>query len=148
MLMIIWALGLVCGVVTLPGLLVAAVDLVLLAWAYLAMGFNLSLRPGPTSVAASRSAAIGTVSLLAHAALLAGLLASPPEFAVFQTWPVWIRSAIVLAGCSILFATSLLAWFLTRQTLARFDEWVGRPIKRGAGGGDARSPIATGHALT
>jgi hypothetical protein len=126
-LLVIWVLGLACGVVTTLGVFVAALDLVLVAWASLALGLYLSLRPDPTDVASSHSASSTLLLFVAHTALLAAALASPREIAEFGSWDWKIRYGLVLLGLTVMIVTGATAWVLTRRTLDRFDEWVGRP---------------------
>ena len=126
-LLLIWILGLACGVVTPLGVLFTALDLMMLTWASLVLGLYLNLRPDPTKVASSRYSSITLLLFLAHTALLAALLAPPTEIVVFRSWDARIRYGLVLAGLTVLIGTGAMAWLLTRQTLDRFDEWVGRP---------------------
>jgi hypothetical protein len=126
-LLVIWVLGLACGVVTPLGVFVAALDLVLVAWASLALGFYLSLRPDPTNVASSHSASSTLLLFVVHTALLAAALASPREIAEFGSWDWKIRYGLVLLGLTVMIATGATAWVLTRRALDRFDEWAGRP---------------------
>jgi hypothetical protein len=126
-LVIIWVLGLACGVVTPLGIIITALDLVLLTWASLALGLYLSLRPDPTNVAASHSASSTLLLFVAHTTLLAAALASPREIAEFGSWDWKIRHGLVLVGLAVMIATGATAWVLTRRTLDRFDEWAGRP---------------------
>lgn len=129
-LLIVWALGLACGAVTPWGVALAAVDLALFTWAALALGLNLNLRPVAPASASSRTAVSLLVATLVHAALIAALLASPPELAAFGSWDRRLRLTTVLTGLAVMAATGALAWLLTRQVVARFDEWVGRPLRR------------------
>ena len=55
------------------GVFLTAVDLALLAWAILAIGLYLAIKPGPTNVASTRNATITPILLLVHAGLLAGI---------------------------------------------------------------------------
>lgn len=126
-LLVIWVLGLACGVVTPLGVFVAALDLVLVAWASLAVGLYLSLRPDPTNVASSHTASSTLLLFVAHTAFVAAALASPRELAEFGSWDWKIRYGLVLLGLTVMIATGATAWVLTRRTLNRFDEWVGRP---------------------
>ena len=125
---ILWALGIASGVVGPLGVALAAVDLALIVWLNLALAFFLAIRPGTTSAANSRAATSMLVILLIHAPFLFAVLASPPELARFATWPDGRRWGIILGGLAIPILTAAVAWFLTRRTIARFDEWVGRPI--------------------
>jgi hypothetical protein len=127
-LLIVWGLGLAFGVVTPLGVLFVAADLVLLTWAFLALTLYWNLRPGPTSVAASRSSSSGLILFFVHFALLAALLASPWEFAAFGASAARTSWAILLTGLTIMIVTGALAWVVTRRTFDRFDEWAGRPI--------------------
>ena len=124
-----WALGLACGVVTSLGVALAAIDLALFAWASLAIGLSMSLRPGETSIASSRITTATMLLFAAHAPLLYAALASPRELAAFADWDAtWHRGAAV-AGLTILIATGILAHRMTRHVFIRFDEWVGRPSR-------------------
>ncbi len=130
----LWALGLACGVVTPLGVALAAVDLVLVAWANVALGLYLALRPGKTAAASSRAATSMFAFLAFHAPILYVMLASPRELATAANWdprPWW---ALVLAALIVPTLTGLLAWALTRRTLRKFDEWAGRPIPAAAPG--------------
>lgn len=142
-LLVIWALGLTCGVVVPLGVLLAAIDLFLLTWALLALAFYSSIRPDPTSVVSSRSVIITLILLVTHTALLGVALASPPELAVFALWDVRLRWGLILTIWTIPILTGVFAWVLTRRTLDRFDEWVGRPIRPEA---DQREVESPGHA--
>ena len=123
-----WVLGLVGGVLTPIGIALAAIDLGLLFWASLALGLYVAVRPGTTSGANSRAATGSLLALIVHMPLLAALLASPHELAVFATWSVSLRLDLVLAALAIPIVTGASACFFTRRTIDRFDEWVGRPI--------------------
>jgi hypothetical protein len=129
---ILWVLGIACGVVSPLGVILASIDLLLIVWANLALGLYLGIRPGTTSAASSRAALSMLVCLVFHTPVLWALLISPGEFAEFASWDVRLRSGLMLAGLTVAILTGLLAWILTRRTLARFDEWVGRPIAGGA----------------
>lgn len=126
---VLWVLGLACGVITFPGVLLATVDLLLTFWATVALGLYLSLRPGETSVAASRSALSMLMFLVLHTPVIWFALASPRELAKFASLPALHRGEAMLAVLAVPTLTGLYAWFLTRRTLNRFDEWVGRPRK-------------------
>ena len=132
-LLVLWALGIACGVVTPIGVALTAVDLALVLWAGTALGLYLGFRPGTTSSANNWAAMAMLAALLAHAPLLGALLASPPQLAAAATWGIGLRRGLALAGLAVAAGTALFAWFLTRRTIARFDEWAGRPI---AGSGD------------
>jgi hypothetical protein len=128
---IVWALGLACGVILPMGVALAAVDLALLAWASVALGLLLGVRPGPTVVASNRSALWMLIFLLFHSPVLGAALVSPPEFAAFSSWSLKVRAGLVLVALAVPVLTGLLAWWWTRQVVGRFDEWVGRPIASG-----------------
>src|SRR5262249_20672803 len=127
-LLILWALGLGCGVVLPFGLLLAAIDLTVLTWASVAVGLYLAIRPGTTSAASSRSAFSTLVLFIVHAPLLWAALISPRELATLTSLDFRQRWALVLSAMAASTLTGAIAWFLTRRTLARFDEWVGRPV--------------------
>lgn len=131
-LVLIWVLGVACGAVTALGVVLTAADFALFTWVLLAVSLNLNLRPIPTAVASSRTSVITLLLTLVHAALIAALLASPPELAAFGTWDWRWRWAVVLAGLAVMAATGAAARLLTRQTADRFDEWVGRPVRGAA----------------
>lgn len=124
---ILWVLGLACGAVTPLGVLFAAADLTVAIWANLALGLSLSLRPGPTATASSRVASLTLLFLLVQTPVLYGALASPSEFAAMATWDSRLRGGLILAALGVPAVIGTVAWRLTRQTLDRFDEWVGRP---------------------
>ena len=110
------------------GVALAAADLLLVIWASLALGLYLAIRPGTTNAASSRSALSMLAFFVFHTPLLAAALVSPRELAVFASWDVRLRWGLLLAGLAVPIVTGTVAWFLTRRTLERFDEWVGRPI--------------------
>ncbi len=124
----LWVLGLACGVVAPLGVALAAVDLALVAWANIALGLYLALRPGPTAAASSRAAMSQLAFFALHTPLLHAALASPRELAAAGAWDPRLWWALAFAGLAIPTLTGLLAWTLTRRTLRRFDEWAGRPI--------------------
>lgn len=124
---ILWALGLACGVVLPLGVALAALDLLLLVWVTIALGLYVSILPGPTSVASSRAALSTLVFFALHTPLLWAVLVSPRELSEFASWDVRLRWGLVLSGLAVPVLTGTLAWFLTRRTIDRFDEWVGRP---------------------
>ena len=127
----LWAIGLAFGVVTLTGIVLAAIDLVLAIWASVALGLYLGMRPG-TATAVSNRASLVTLAFFAfHTPLLAAALASPPELAIFASLDVRLRWGLALAALAVPILTGLFALVLTKRTLARFDEWVGRPIACG-----------------
>jgi hypothetical protein len=128
---ILWAIGLACGVVTLPGLALAAVDLLMVAWANVALGLYLGLRPGTTVEASNRAGWWLLGLMLSHTPMLAAALASPRELATFATWDLRIRVGLVLVGLAVPVLTGAVAWSWTRRVRERFDEWVGRPIPSG-----------------
>jgi hypothetical protein len=128
----LWAIGLVFGVVTLPGIVLAAIDLVLAVWANVALGLYLGVRPA-TATAVSNRASLVMLALFAfHTPLLFAALASPPELAVVSALDVGLQWGLALAALAVPILTGLFARVLTRRTLARFDEWVGRPIAGGS----------------
>jgi hypothetical protein len=136
-LVVLWMLGIACGVVTPLGVALAAIDLVLVVWVVTALGLSLGIRPGVTSVAASRASWSTLVLFGLQTPLLWAALASPRELAVFAGWDARLRWGLVLACLMIPILTGSVAWVLTRQTLRRFDEWVGRPIVSGIAGREA-----------
>ena len=127
-LLVVWGLGLACGVLTPLGVAVAALDLALVSWAGIALGLSLGLRPGETSVAATRATWMTLTLFAAHGLFLYGTLASPRELA---RWDHRLWWTLVLAGPMVPILTGLLAWRLTSRLSVRFDEWVGRPIAGG-----------------
>jgi hypothetical protein len=128
---ILWLLGLACGVIPPWGVALATVDLLVLAWANVALGLYLGIRPGTTVGVSNRSAWWMLAFLLIHTPLLGAALVSPPEFAFFATWDLKVRVGLVLLGLSVPVFTAAMAWSWTRRTRNRFDEWVGRPIADG-----------------
>ena len=137
-LIVIWILALACGVVVPLGVVLAAVDLLLVAWVFLALGLHWSIQPGlTTTVASSRTTSSTLIVLLIHAPLLAALLATPRELAEFNSWGNFLRGGLMLAGPTVMIVTGMVAWFSTRRTLDRFDEWVGRPYATGEVQGEA-----------
>jgi hypothetical protein len=139
-LVVLGALGLVCGVVTPLGVALTAIDLVLAVWAGVALGLYLGIRPGETAVTASRASWITLAFFALHASLLYSALASPRELAAAASWDARLRWGVVLAGLAVPISTGAVAWGVTMRTFERFDEWVGRPI---AGGVDPDGPDPT-----
>jgi ABC-type Na+ efflux pump permease subunit len=133
---ILWALGLACGVVLPLGVALSAIDLVLAFWANVALGLYLAIRPGPTNSANSRAATSMLAAFVLHTPLVAALLASPREIAVFDTWSPRLRWGVMLAGLAIMILTGMIARWLTRRTLEHFEEWVGRPVGCKTEGGE------------
>jgi hypothetical protein len=121
---LLWALGLACGVVLPLGVLLAAIDLLLVIWFNLALGLYLGIRPGATRAASSR-AAMSTLSLFVfHASMLWVVLVSPREIVALDAPKRWglLAGALIIA-----FPTGMVAWISSQRTIERFDEWVGRP---------------------
>jgi hypothetical protein len=130
-LLVLWTIGLVCGVLMPLGVALATIDLLLVVWASVAIGLYLAIRPGATSTASSLASTVTLGFFMLHAPLLWGVLLSPRELAVFATRNVYLRWGVVLFGLVVMLGTGLAAWLLTRRTLERFDEWVGRPLQNG-----------------
>jgi hypothetical protein len=126
-----WVLGLACGVILPLGVALATVDLLILVWANVALGLMLGIRPGTTSSASNWSAWSMLGFLAIHAPLLWAALVSPCEFAEFTSWDFRLRLGLVLAALAVPVLTGATAWYWTRRTRDRFDEWVGRPVKSG-----------------
>jgi ABC-type Na+ efflux pump permease subunit len=126
--LLVWALGVASGAVSLLGVGLAAIDLLLLTWAFLAIGLYFVIKPGPTQAASSRSSMSTLILFVLHMAILAALLASPPEIDLFASWDIRIRAGVILTGIAVMAITGIVARRLTRQTFDRFEEWVGRPI--------------------
>ncbi|MEJ7636692.1 MAG: hypothetical protein WKF75_01580 [Singulisphaera sp.] len=130
-------LGIACGVVLPAGVVFAAVDLLLAVWVGLALGFYLSVRPGPTGTASSRIALCSLVLFTIHTPLLWAALASPRELELFASWDARLRWGLVLTCLMIPILTGTLAWLLTRRTLDRFDVGWGVPSR-------SMEPVRTG----
>jgi|GEM_PF-3195109 len=126
-LLILWALGLACGALQPLGVAAAAIELLLIVWIAVVLGLYWGIRPVPTSTIASQSAVSALLFFVFHTPLLWALLGSPRQFAEFATWDPLLRWGLVLAGLTVPILTGAAACFLTRQTIDRFDEWVGRP---------------------
>jgi ABC-type transport system involved in multi-copper enzyme maturation permease subunit len=126
----LWLLGVACGAVHPLGALVAAVDLPLAAWAGVAFGLKLGLRP-TSKAGASTAAALGSLALVAvHGPLLIAALSSLRDVREFLSWSPWVRAPIVAAMVAVPPLTARLAWSLTRQSFLHFDEWADRPTRR------------------
>lgn len=125
------ALGLVCGVLMPAGVVMAAIDVLLLAWAAVATGLLLTIRPGKAGLVTHLSALGTGICLALHGTLLAAMLASPWEYAWFAALDFRLRAAAVLAGLAIPTLTATMAWWATRKSIDRFEEWVGRPTLSG-----------------
>ena len=65
---------------------------------------------------------------LFHTPLLWAALVSPRELTEFASWDVRLRWGPVLTALAIPILTGTVAWLLTRRTLERFDELVGRAV--------------------
>ena len=137
---ILWVVGIALGVVTWWGVVLAAVDLVLLVWLGVVLGLDLGVRPRTKTAITNRSALISMALSVAHAPVLLGAFASPRELAFLAAQDPRIRWAVVLVGLAVPIATALLAWRSGRRTFERFDEWVGRPIAGGIDPGLGASP--------
>lgn len=125
----LWAAGIACGVVTVPGVILAAIDLGLAAWASVAAGLIFTIKPGSTNSATNKTSLTMLAYMVFHAPLLWAALASPSELAWFGSLGTPLRWAVILAGLAIPTLTGYFAWFLTRRVTTKFDEWVGRPIR-------------------
>jgi len=126
----LWLAGVACGAAHPAGAALAAVDLVLAAWLGVAAGTWFGARPGATSTASSFAALVSLALVAVHVPYaLAALFTRQDIQAVRAAGPraVW-AAALALAGVPAV--TGLLALAVTRRTFAKFDGWVGRPVRR------------------
>jgi hypothetical protein len=137
----LWVLGTLAGSVHPLTAILAAVELPLAAWASLALGAWLGIRPGSvsTTTANSRSSLVSLgIGIVVGLTVLA-LLCSHCELALFRTWDIRLRALSVATLLAVPSLLALLAWSLTRRTLRRFDEWVGRPHRESQVGSSVKN---------
>jgi hypothetical protein len=124
----VWALGIACGALHPFGVLFVSVELPLAAWAGLALGTWLGLRPGSTTQASNSAAAIWSIGMMIlGAAVVVAPLCSMREFGVIRGWPVIARTLIVFFTLALPPLTWAFARSLTRKCYTNFELWIGRP---------------------
>ena len=141
----LWVLGIACDALHPLGVLIAAVELPLAAWAGLALGTWLGLRPGSTTQAANSASALWSLGLM----LLGGLwivapLCSGRELARIQAYDdrlFWLALVVLLAAALTM---GTFARLLTRRCFQHFDEWVGRPHRTAGAGATASHRVEAG----
>ena len=141
----LWVLGIACDGLHPLGVLVAAVELPMAAWAGLALGTWLAIRPRSTTHTAPVSAAMASLGLM----FLGGLLVVAPLGSGRQLRQLragddrlfWLALVVLLAAALML---GTFARFLTRRCFQRFDEWVGRPHRTAGSAAEQRARTGAG----
>jgi hypothetical protein len=128
----LWALGILAGSLHPLTALLAAIELRLAAWLGQGLGAWIGIRPRSASTAKAHSDAslmsLGLGVLVGLTVMM--LLCSHHEFAFFNTWDIRDRIIVVAILVALPPMMGLCGWVLTRRTIRRFDEWVGRPHRQ------------------
>ena len=123
----VWAVGIASGSVAPLGAALAAGDLALMLALQIALGLNWGVRALAKDAITNR-ALLASVGLVGFHAPLLVLLSLPPHALLrVGEWSPHALLTLGLLGPVVALATLALARRTYRRTIARFDEWVGRP---------------------
>jgi len=104
------------------------VEMPLAAWAGLALGTWLGIRPDSTTQAAFSAAFLWSLGLvLVGGLVIVGPLCSVRELAAIWRWDARLTCLAVVVLMAMPPVTWAFARSLTRRCFDHFDEWVGRP---------------------